>query len=159
MAKKKVKPGDIPNPEDTETTETPDAWDKAGLETLNREELSETAGEFGIAFSDDTTNEELIKAILKAQEEDADSPQEDSEGDKVPGKTETTETPDKASPSVVSGKGTAPEDKIRIKNEFLKNSKVFLGNGELAEFDVDGIAEIEAAQAERLLKIPGYEKA
>jgi len=157
MAKKKVKPGDIPNPEDTETTETPDAWDKAGLETLNREELSETAGEFGIAFSDDTTNEELIKAILKAQEEDADSPQEDSEGDKVPGKTETTETPAKPN-STVTSNAAAQGGKIRIKNEALKGGKVFLGNGELAEFDVDGIAEIEAAQAERLLKIPGYEK-
>ena len=53
----------------------------------------------------------------------------------------------------------SPEKTIRIRNDSLKNGKILLGNGKVAEFSDDGIAEIEASQADRLLKIPGYEKA
>ncbi|MCL1993472.1 MAG: hypothetical protein FWG66_11065 [Spirochaetes bacterium] len=48
---------------------------------------------------------------------------------------------------------------VRIRNESLKGGRVLLANGETAVFDKDGIAGIDSAQAERLLRIPGYEKA
>jgi hypothetical protein len=126
------------------------AWDEAGLSKLTREKLLEIAREFGIGFSDNPADEEIIKAILEAQKEDSEPSQEDP--DKPP------ENPPPPSPAEKSGKEEAGKGNVRIKNESCKNGKVFLGNGKLAEFDADGIAEIEADQAERLLKIPGYEK-
>ena len=71
---------------------------------------------------------------------------------------ETPEKPDNPNSTATNGKAAVPEGKIRIRNETLKNGDVFLGNGELAGFDADGIAEIETAQAKRLLGIPGYEE-
>jgi hypothetical protein len=69
--------------------------------------------------------------------------------------------PDKqGSPSAdTGGQGASPGNKVRVKNEKYKDGKIFLGNGKLAEFDANGIAEIDAMQAKRLLAIPGYEKA
>jgi hypothetical protein len=125
------------------------AWDEAGLSNLTREKLLEIAKEFEIAF-DGATDEQIIKAILEAQKEDSEPSQEDP--DKPP------ENPPPPPPAEKSGKEEAGKGNVRIKNESCKNGKIFLGNGKLAEFDADGIAEIEADQVERLLRIPGYEK-
>jgi hypothetical protein len=157
--KKKDNPGD--NQVDT-------VWDEAGLENLTREKLLEVAKEFELSFTENATEEEIIKAILEAQEEDTNSSQGDSDSSQEDTNSsqedsdssqEDTDKPDNTPPADTSGQGAAPEGKIRIKNENCKNGKRFLGNGELAEFDANGIAEIEATQAERLLRIPGYEKA
>jgi hypothetical protein len=45
--------------------------------------------------------------------------------------------------------------KKRIKHEKLKGKNLIAGNKTIA-FDADGIAELDAADAERLLTIPGY---
>jgi hypothetical protein len=45
--------------------------------------------------------------------------------------------------------------KKRIKHEKLKGKNLIAGNKMIA-FDADGIAELDAADAERLLTIPGY---
>jgi hypothetical protein len=119
------------------------AWDEAGLSHLTREKLLEVAGEFEIVITGEVSDDEIIKLILEAQKEDTETSPED-----------TGNTP----PADASGQGEAPDEKVRIKNEKCKGEKRFLGNGELVEFDANGIAEIEASQAERLLKIPGYEK-
>jgi hypothetical protein len=53
---------------------------------------------------------------------------------------------------------SAPEQKPtkkRIKHENLKGKNLIAGNKTIA-FDADGIAELDAADAERLLTIPGY---
>jgi hypothetical protein len=52
----------------------------------------------------------------------------------------------------------APEQKLakkRVKHEKLKGKNLIVGNKTIA-FDADGIAELDAADAERLLTIPGY---
>jgi hypothetical protein len=52
----------------------------------------------------------------------------------------------------------APEQKPankRIKHEHLKGKNLIAGNKTIS-FDADGIAELDAADAERLLTIPGY---
>jgi hypothetical protein len=48
--------------------------------------------------------------------------------------------------------------KIKIAHEDLKNGKILLSDGSLAKFNAEGIAEIEAGEATRLLSIPGYKK-
>ena len=61
-----------------------------------------------------------------------------------------------------TGKADSPpsnKGSVRIRNENLKDGKITLGNGKIAEFNSSGIAEVEASQADRLLKIPGFEKA
>ncbi|MDR0684745.1 MAG: hypothetical protein LBF83_06425 [Spirochaetaceae bacterium] len=45
--------------------------------------------------------------------------------------------------------------KKRVKHEHLKSKNLIAGNKTI-EFDADGIAELDAADAERLLTIPGY---
>jgi hypothetical protein len=45
--------------------------------------------------------------------------------------------------------------KKRIKHEHLNGKKLIVGS-KTVEFDADGIAELEAADVERLLTIPGY---
>jgi hypothetical protein len=45
--------------------------------------------------------------------------------------------------------------KKRIKHEHLQGKNLIVGNKTIA-FDADGIAELDAADAERLLTIPGY---
>lgn len=55
----------------------------------------------------------------------------------------------------------APEQKLtkkRVKHEKLKGKNLIVGNKTIA-FDADGIAELDAADAERLLTIPGYTEA
>jgi hypothetical protein len=52
----------------------------------------------------------------------------------------------------------APEqkpEKKRVKHEKLKGKNLIVGNKTIA-FDADGIAELDAADAERLLTIPDY---
>jgi hypothetical protein len=52
----------------------------------------------------------------------------------------------------------APEQKPakkRIKHEHLQGKNLIVGDKTIA-FDADGIAELDAADAERLLTIPGY---
>jgi hypothetical protein len=52
----------------------------------------------------------------------------------------------------------APEQKSakkRVKHENLKGKNLIVGNKTVV-FDADGIAELDAADAERLLTIPGY---
>jgi hypothetical protein len=45
--------------------------------------------------------------------------------------------------------------KRRVQHEYLKGKDLIVGNKTI-EFDADGIAEVDAADAERLLTIPGY---
>ena len=45
--------------------------------------------------------------------------------------------------------------KRRVRHEHLKGKNLIVGNRTI-EFDADGIAEMDAADAERLLTIPGY---
>lgn len=49
------------------------------------------------------------------------------------------------------------EGKRRIRHTGMKNSKVIAG-ADVVEFDADGIAELDADQAEYLLGIPGYKE-
>ncbi|MDR1219698.1 MAG: hypothetical protein LBK73_08835 [Treponema sp.] len=54
--------------------------------------------------------------------------------------------------------GAAPDRKPakrRVRQEHLKGKNLIVGNKTIA-FDADGIAELDAADAERLLTIPGY---
>jgi hypothetical protein len=45
--------------------------------------------------------------------------------------------------------------KKRVKHEHLQGKNLIVGNKTIA-FDADGIAELDAADAKRLLAIPGY---
>jgi hypothetical protein len=49
--------------------------------------------------------------------------------------------------------------KVKIVHDRLRNGKIFLSDGSIAEFNAEGIAEIELTEAARLLSIPGYKKA
>jgi hypothetical protein len=68
----------------------------------------------------------------------------------APPADETTEGEEKE-----SGKPPAPPEKKRVKHENLKGKNLIAGNKTIA-FDADGIAELDAADADRLLTIPGY---
>ena len=46
----------------------------------------------------------------------------------------------------------------RIRNAMLKGKKFNIGNGEIVAVDGEGVFEVEAAAAERLLAIPGFEE-
>ena len=46
----------------------------------------------------------------------------------------------------------------RIRNAALKGKKFNIGNGEIVAVDGEGVFEVEAAAAERLLSIPGFEE-
>jgi hypothetical protein len=48
-------------------------------------------------------------------------------------------------------------EKKRIKHPGLKGQKLIVGD-KTVEFDADGVADLETADAERLLTIPGYEE-
>jgi hypothetical protein len=54
-----------------------------------------------------------------------------------------------------------PDDgeRVKIRNEKMSGQKIFLGDGEIAEFDQDGIIEVGGREAARLAEIPGYERA
>ncbi|GHU65049.1 hypothetical protein FACS189447_03290 [Spirochaetia bacterium] len=52
-----------------------------------------------------------------------------------------------------------PGEKVRIKNLALKGEKIFLADGSIAAFDAEGVIEVDGVEAERLITIPGYEKA
>ena len=63
-----------------------------------------------------------------------------------------------------TGSGTAPnpshqpkEVKKRIRHPCKQNKKVIVGQA-VVEFDAEGIAELDTAQAEYLLGIPGYKE-
>ena len=65
---------------------------------------------------------------------------------------------------VQTGSGTAPnppdplkEGKKRIQHPGKQNKKVIVGQA-VVEFDAEGIAELNTAQAEYLLDIPGYKE-
>ena len=50
-------------------------------------------------------------------------------------------------------------EKKRVKCADLKGKKLIVGNGGIVQIDENGFFEVEAKEAERLLTIPGYEKA
>lgn len=49
--------------------------------------------------------------------------------------------------------------KQSVKCEALKGQSINIGNGTIAQVDENGFFEVDAAQAKRLLSIPGYEEA
>jgi hypothetical protein len=51
-----------------------------------------------------------------------------------------------------------PGTKKRVVNETLKGKKIIVGE-ETIQADENGVIEVDEAQAERLLKIPGYKEA
>jgi hypothetical protein len=60
--------------------------------------------------------------------------------------------------------GTPPappknEGKKRVKCAALKGEKIIVGKGEVVQIDENGLFEVEAKEAERLLTIPDYEEA
>jgi hypothetical protein len=54
--------------------------------------------------------------------------------------------------------GSVLDGKVKVKHENLKGKKITLPTGEIAVFDENGILEVDAAIAEYLLSIPGYER-
>jgi hypothetical protein len=89
----------------------------------------------------------------KATPPTGDTPQgNDQQGENTPDNT-----------GAVSGSAGATQPPIpkqkpamrRVKHEKLKGKNLIVGNKTIS-FDVDGIAELDAADAERLLSIPGY---
>jgi hypothetical protein len=50
------------------------------------------------------------------------------------------------------------QDGGKVKIFHARNVKIFLSDGSIAEFNSEGIAEIEETEAARLLSIPGYKK-
>ena len=50
-------------------------------------------------------------------------------------------------------------EKRRVKCEALKGQSINIGNGTIARVDENGFFEVDAAQAKRLLSIPGHEEA
>jgi hypothetical protein len=52
-----------------------------------------------------------------------------------------------------------PSGKVRIKHDGMAGNKIFLQRGDIGTFDNEGILEVEVIEAERLLTIPGYERA
>ena len=73
--------------------------------------------------------------------------------------------PPDAPPSEEKGGDKSPPqnppsgEKKRIKNAALKGKEINIGTGDIVAVDGDGIFEVDAAQAARLLTIPGYEEA
>jgi hypothetical protein len=53
---------------------------------------------------------------------------------------------------------SALDGKVKVKHENLKGKKITLPTGEIVAFDENGILEVDAAIAEYLLSIPGYER-
>jgi hypothetical protein len=48
---------------------------------------------------------------------------------------------------------------VKIKNPEKKGQKIFVGDGQIAEFNSEGIIEVNGREAARLLKIHGYKRA
>ena len=78
-------------------------------------------------------------------EDSSPSADEDGEGEQTESGTETN-PPD-----------PLKEGKKRIQHPGKQNKKVIVGQA-VVEFDVEGIAELDTAQAEYLLGIPGYKE-
>jgi hypothetical protein len=51
------------------------------------------------------------------------------------------------------------EGKKRLKCAALKGGKITVGTGEVIQIDKNGVFEVEAKEAARLLTIPDYEEA
>jgi hypothetical protein len=82
---------------------------------------------------------------------------EAKEGGEQPGGTPPATTGDSNPPPPASFP-SLPAGKKRVKCEALKNQKITVGNGVIVQVDGDGILEVDADDAARLLTIPGYEE-
>jgi hypothetical protein len=89
-----------------------------------------------------------VSAPLAAQSQKSDGTENKDET--TPGNTGAAQTGANQPSNKAAGKK-------RIKHPELKGSKIIAGD-KLVEFDADGIAELEADVADRLLRIPGYEE-
>jgi hypothetical protein len=78
-------------------------------------------------------------------------------GDKP--KNQLAETSIARSPPRSENESLNPSGKVRIKHDGMADKKIFLRRGEVGTFDNEGILEVEIAEAERLLSIPGYKRA
>lgn len=134
---------------------TGDNWTESGLLELTEDQLLDIAAEYELAFDHAASKEELVAAILKAQEPDQ-TPSQDNGGDpaQTHGETKPQETTPKADdPPKDTG------EKVRVKCASLAGGKEVVVGAETVKADQDGVIEVAAAQADRLLTIPGYEKA
>ena len=89
-----------------------------------------------------------LKAALSGDETQPDGDTPDSTG------ADSADRRGDGPPPGPSAPGEKPA-KIRVRHEALKGGKLIVGD-KTVEFDADGIAELDAADAERLLTIPGY---
>jgi len=125
--------------------------DEAALAGMTREQLCEIARTYDFAVEEGTSNEDIVKAILKAQatgDDPAAVESQDNGGDKPPA------APPKTTPPAKEGSGA----KKRLKCVALKGANLSVGDTVVKVGD-DGIFEVEEKEAARLLTIPGYEEA
>ena len=138
---------------------------EADLTAMNREQLTELALTYEIAFTAETPNEEIIKAILEAEAE-GDKPDEGGDANApVESGDKPTETPqgteartDPAAPPK-NQKQTQPpkEDVVTVICKKRKGETITAVTGKPIVFDADGSAKASKADAEYLKNCPGFE--
>jgi len=152
-----------------------EVWTKDTLAGKTKEELQkiyeDLEGESRDAEYFSSASEEiLIEAVLKAQA-DADGAEDDPKADTPQGGStessgvENTGDADKTQVNTDSPSPPAPPKKKgeggdikRVKHLGFKGKSAVIGN-KVVQADADGVFEVDAAQAARLLTIPGWKEA
>jgi hypothetical protein len=98
---------------------------------------------------DEGVQGENAEMTLPAEQSEKDGGNEQQEG------AEPDNTGAVSSATSDEGKTAHHAEKKSVKNEGLKGKKLIVGS-KTVEFNADGIAELDAADADRLLTIPGY---
>ena len=109
--------------------------EEAELKALSREQLLGIAADLGFN-SESASNEDIIKTILKAQE--------DSQSNGSP----PSDTPPKSEGEM-----------RRLQCDGLKGKMLTVSKGVTVQVGDDGIFEVNREAASRLLRIPGYKEA
>jgi len=131
--------------------------EEVNLSEMTREDLVNLATVYGLNPADDASKEDIIAAILEADADRTDPPEEDhSKEEKGPPAPKNDKDPPSPKPKAQKPKDDG--EKVRLKCERLKGGKkVIVGNAEV-QADKDGVIEVDANEAARLLTIPGYQE-
>jgi hypothetical protein len=134
-----------------------EAWTESTLAGKTKEEFQKIYEDLGGETPDgeyfsSASDEVLIEAILKLQA-DAGGSDDEPKVDAAQGDKDNLDPP--LTPPKKEGEG---KERNRIRNRGLNGSPAVIG-GEVVYPDADGVFEVDAAQAARLLTIPGWEEA
>jgi hypothetical protein len=151
MAKNDNPQGGNTGPSVTETT-----FDEAALAGMTDEQLSEIANAYEIA-TESATKEEIISAILKAQEEKENSAGAGGDQGNGTPPEEKPEGPPKIEPNTGGDNAPSGDGEVSVFSEKRKGKTITAVTGKPIVFDADGRAKVSQADADYLKTLPGFE--